>query len=143
MIKHTRAFLFMSLSFLVLLTGCGSGYTGQEPTSLQVTRFDQVTQHQAAPRVWTVTETHTVQQLFDEMQNMPMHQNQGADTCARAPYAYTLAFFVGTKSLQKDELYTSCFTLTLADGSQRDPTTTFDALFAGMLHLSHKDVIGW
>jgi hypothetical protein len=74
---------------------------------------------------------------------MPAHHNQGADSCARARYAYTLAFFVGTKSLQKDELYTYCFTLTLAGGNQLDPTTTFDSLFAGMLHLSHKDVIGW
>jgi hypothetical protein len=138
--KLTKGLLLISISLLVFVAGCGSVTPAQEPTTLQVTRMDNWSQGPAAPRSWTITDVHAVQQLFDEIQNLPEHQNNGADSCARPHYSYHLDFLTGTKSLQQDDLDTYCTTLTLADGSHRDPTGTFDSLLAGMLHLSTQDV---
>ena len=138
--KLTQGLLLISISLLVFVAGCGSVTPAQEPTTLQVTRMDNWSQGPAAPRSWTITDVHAVQQLFDEIQNLPAHQNNGADSCARPHYSYHLDFLAGTKSLQQDDLDTYCTTLTLADGSHRDPTAAFDSLLAGMLHLSTQDV---
>jgi len=141
--KHLKVLLLMSLFCLVFFAGCGSAQAGQDPTTLQVTRMDQLSKDHPGLHSWTITDAHAVQQLFQEIPNLPEHQNHGADTCARPRYTYTLEFLAGTKRLQKDELYTYCFTLTLEDGSQRDPTATFDSLLSGMLHLSVQDLRGW
>ena len=138
--KLTKGLLLISISLLVFVAGCGSVTPAQEPTTLQVTRMDNWSQSPAAPRSWTITYVHAVQQLFDEIQNLPEHQNNGADSCARPHYSYHLDFLTGTKSLQQDDLDTYCTTLTLADGSHRDLTVTFDSLLAGMLHLSTQDL---
>jgi len=136
--KLTKGLLLLAISLLLFVVGCGAVTPAQEPTTLHVTRTDHW--GHAAPHSWTITDVHAVQQLFDETQNLPEHQNNGTDSCALAHYAYHLEFLAGTKSLQQDDLNTYCFTLTLADGSHRDPTATFDALLAGMLHLSTQDV---
>ena len=138
--KLTKGLLLISISLLLFLTGCGSGTPAQESTILQVTRTDNWGQGPVAPQSWTITDTHAIQQLFAELQNLPEHQNNGADSCARPHYSYHLVFLVGTQSLQQDDLNTYCSTLTLADGSHRDPTAAFDSLLAGMLHLSTQDV---
>jgi hypothetical protein len=138
--KLTKGLLLISISLLVFLAGCGSGTPAQQPTILQVTRTDNRSQSPTAPQSWTITDAHAVQQLYNEMQNLPEHQNNGADSCARPQYSYHLVFLAGTKSLQQDDLDTYCSTLTFADGSHRDPTTTFDSLLAGMLHISTQDL---
>ena len=136
--KLTRGLLLIAIPLLLFVAGCGTVTPAQEPTTLHVTRMDQW--GHTAPRSWTITDVHAVQQLFDETQNLPEHQNNGTDSCPQAHYAYHLDFLAGTKSLQQDDLNTYCFTLTLADGSQRDPTAAFDARLSGMLHLSPQDV---
>jgi len=141
--KLSKALLLISLCLFVFFTGCGSVQSAQQPTALRVTRMDNLSQSHAVVRMWTIMDAHAVQQLFDEIQSLPTHHNYGADTCARSHYSYSLYFLAGTKSLQRDELYTYCFTLTLDDGSEHDPTATFDSLFTGMLHLSKKDLLGW
>ena len=138
--KLTKGLLLIALSLLLFVAGCGAVTPAQQPTTLQVTRMDNWSQGPAVARSWTITDVHAVQQLFDEMQNLPAHQNTGADSCARPHYSYHLDFLAGTKSLQRDDLATYCATLTLADGSHRDPTAAFDSLLAGMLHLSTQDV---
>lgn len=143
MMKKFKILLLIALFIGVFVAGCGSAQSAQEPTTLQVTRLDNLSPDHAVVRSWTITDAQAVQHLFQEVQNLPEHQNRGADSCARSRYSYTLDFFVGTKSLQKGELYTYCFTLTLEDGSHRDPTDTFTSLLAGMLHLSTKELIGW
>ncbi len=137
--KLTRGLLLIAISLLLFVAGCGAVTPAQEPTTLHVTRMDNWSQG-SAPRSWAITDVHSVQQLFNETQNLPEHQNNGADSCARPHYAYHLDFLAGTNSLQQDDLNTYCSTLTLADGSHRDPTAAFDALLAGMLHLSPQDV---
>jgi hypothetical protein len=155
--KLSQALFLSSLAFLLFFTGCGSiqatqkppplqvAHTDQRsaPITLQVTRMDQVSQRPVPPRSWTITDAHAIQQLLAEIQKLPAHYNRGADTCARPHYAYSLDFWVGTKSLQKDELYTYCLTLTSADGSEYDPTAPFYALLTGMLHLSKNALLGW
>src|SRR5258708_32506173 len=141
--KLTKALLLISFSRLVFVAGCGSVSPAQEPTTVQVTRMDNWSQGPAAPRSWTITYVHAVQQLFDEIQNLPEHQNNGADSCARPHYSYHLVFLAGTKSLQQDDLDTYCTTLTLADGSHRDLTVTVDSLLAGRVLLSTQNFVGW
>lgn len=138
--KLTKGLLLISIPLLLFFAGCGTVTPAQEPTTLQVTRTDNRSQGPTVPQSWTITDAHTIQQLFNEIQNLPQHQNNGADSCARPHYSYHLIFWAGTKSLQTDDLNTYCSTLTLADGSQRDPSATFDSLLAGMLHLSTQDL---
>ena len=138
--KLNKKLLLISISLLLFRAGCRSATPAQEPTTLQATRTDNQSQGQVAPQSWTISDAHAVQQLFADMQNLPEHQNNGADSCARPHYSYHLVFLVGTQSLQQDDLNTYCSTLTFADGSHHDPTTTFDTLLAGMLHLSPQDV---
>ena len=138
--KLIKGLLLISISLLLFVAGCGAVTPAQQPTTLQVTRMDNWRQGHAAPRSWTITDVQAVQHLWASMQNLPAHQNTGADSCARPHYSYHLDFLAGTKSLQQDDLDTYCATLTLADGSHRDPTAAFDLLLAGMLHLSTQDV---
>ena len=138
--KRTTGLLLISISLFLFLAGCGSVTSAQEPTTLQVTRTNNWSQGTPAPKSWTITDAHAVQQLFAEIQNLSGHQNNGADSCARPHYSYHLGFLAGTKSLQQDDLDTYCTTLTFADGSHRDPTATFDSLLANMLHLSTQDL---
>jgi hypothetical protein len=138
--KLIKGLLLISIPLLLFLAGCQSGKPAQEPTILQVTRINNLSKGPTAPQSWTITDAHAVQQLFDEIQNLPEHQNNGADSCGRPPYSYHLIFLAGTKSLQQDDLGIYCNTLTLPDGSHHDPTTTFDSLLAGMLHISTQDV---
>lgn len=141
--KHSKVLLLIALFIGVFFAGCGSVPSAQEPTTLQVTRMDNLRPDNAVVRSWTITDAQAIQNLFQEGQNLPTHQNRGADSCARSHYSYTLDFLAGTKSLQKSELYTYCFTLTLEDGSHLDPTETFTSELAGMLRLSTKELIGW
>src|SRR3984893_3912260 len=138
--KLSKGLLLISCSLLLFFAGCGTATPAQEPTTLQVTRTDNWSQGPTAPQSWTITDAHAVQQLFHETQNLPEHQNNGTDSCARPQYTYHLVFLDGTKSLQQDDLGLYCFTLTLPDGSHRDPTTTFNSELAGMLHISPQDV---
>lgn len=138
--KLCKGLLLISIPLLLFFTGCGSTQPAQQPTSLQVTRMDNLSQGPAAQRSWTITDAHAIQQLFDEIQNLPEHQNNGADSCARPHYSYHLDFLAGTTSIQKDDLDIYCTTLTLPDGSHRDQTATFDSMLAGMLHLSTNDL---
>lgn len=140
LMKLNKKLLLISISLLLFLAGCGSATPAQEPTTLQATRTDNQSQGPVAPQSWTISDAHAVQQLFADMQNLPEHQNNGADSCARPHYSYHLVFLAGTQSLQTGDLNTYCSTLTFADGSHRDPTTAFDSLLAGMLHLSPQDV---
>src|SRR5438128_2204143 len=131
--KLSKALLLISLSLLLFCTGWGSVQSAQHPTALQVTRLDN--RGHTGLRVWMITDAHAVQQLFDEIQRLPGHQPDGTDACWRPHYTYSLEFLAGAKSLQKDELYARCVTLTFADGSAHDTTATFDSRFAGILHL--------
>src|ERR1700738_1151355 len=138
--KRIKGLLLISIPLLLFLAGCQSGTPTQQPTILQVTRINSRSYGPTAPQSWTITDAHAVQQLFDEIQNLPEHQNNGTDSCARPQYTYHLVFLAGTKSLQQDDLGLYCTTLTLADGSHLDPSATFDSLLAGMLHLSTQDL---
>src|SRR3984893_9090776 len=138
--KLTKGLLLISISLLLFFAGCGTVTPAQEPTILQVTRTDNRSHGPTAPQSWTINDAHAIQQLFNEIQNLPEHQNNGADSCARPHYLYHLVFLAGTKSLQTDDLGLYCTTLTLADGSHLDPSATFDSLLAGMLHLSTQDL---
>jgi hypothetical protein len=141
--KLSRTLLPIFLFFVVLCAGCGFIPSSQKPDTLQVVRTDIQDQSAARIHTWTIINAQAVQQLFDEVQGLPMHHNTGADSCARSRYSYTLNFLAGKKSLQTDELYTYCFTLTFPDGSQHDPTDAFNSQFASMLHLSTKELTGF
>lgn len=158
--NHLKRLILSGLFFCLFLTGCGSPSLVQpSPTlhaahstlanqrsaslTLQVTGRDQVSQQPTPPRSWTITDVHAIHQLLEEIQRLPAHHNVGADTCARPYYAYTLDFYTGTVHVQHDDLYSYCLTLTSADGSEYDPTTTFYSLLTGMLHLSKKELLGW
>lgn len=158
--KFFKVPLLSSLFFFLLLAGCGSVSSVQNPPTVRITHGDQVSQSPApitlqvtrrgqvsqptiSSRSWTITNAHAIQQLLDEIQRLPAHHNVGADTCARPFYLYTLDFWAGTTILQKDELYSYCLSLTAADGSEHDPTTTFYSLLTAMLHLSKKELLGW
>ena len=140
--ERSRSLLPIFIFFFVLFVGCGSVPFTQKPDTLQVVRTENRNQSATGARTWTITDVQAVQQLFDEVQGLPMHHNTGADSCAEPRYSYQLNFVGGKKSLQKDELYTYCFTLTLPDGSQHDTTDTFDSQLARMLHLSTKELTG-
>lgn len=140
--KLSRALLPILLFFVVLFAGCGSVPSPQKPDVLQVVRTDNRNQSAAGTSTWTITDAHVVQQLFDEVQGLPVHQNNGADSCGKPRYSYMLNFLGGKQSLQKDELYRYCFTLTFPDGSLHNTTDAFDSQIAGMLHLSTKELFG-
>ena len=158
--KLSRTLFLFSLFFFLFVAGCGSIQADQHPSTLQmdhlnhvsqspvavtlqVTRMDQISQSPAPQRSWTITDAHAIQQLLNEIQKLPVHRNLGADSCARPHYLYTLNFLAGTSSLQRDELYSYCLTLTSVDGSEYDPTATFYSLLTGMLHLSKNELLGW
>jgi len=158
--SRLKGLLLCCLFFCLFLAGCGSALLAQNtpalhvvlgtptqqrstPLTLQVVRRDQVSQYPASPRSWTITDTHAISQLLEEIQQLPVHHNVGADSCARPLYTYTLDFFTGTTRMQHDELYSYCLTLTIANGSEHDPTPTFYSLLTGMLHLSQKELRGW
>ena len=142
LIKLASGLLLFTISLLMLFAACTS--TSQQPTSLQVTRVVNNPAHKnLSTKSWTVTDANAVQQLFDEIHNLPAHHNNGADSCAEPFYSYHLNFFKGTTSIEKDDLYTYCFTLLSADGSEYDPSATFNTHFAQMLQVSPKDLTGW
>jgi hypothetical protein len=62
--KHLKVLLLMSLFCLVFFAGCGSAQAGQDPTTLQVTRMDQLSKDHPGLHSWTITDAHAVQQLF-------------------------------------------------------------------------------
>lgn len=138
-----KPFSFMLVSFFLFFAGCSAMATSPQPTVLQVTRINAREQSSVTPQTWVIKDTQHVQQLFNEIQQLPVHQNHGADSCARPMYNYHLQFLAGTQSIQEDDLYKYCFTLTLPDGSNHDPSDTFTTLLASMLHLSTKDLRGF
>lgn len=142
-----KSFSRLSLLCIILscfLVGCGMGalslqpqpVTSQkpQPTMLQVTR--ESTFH-ASLRSWVITDVKQVQQLFQEIQQLPGHQNNGADSCVNYPYDYSLTFLIGTKSMQQDDLGRYCGTLTVMNGRHFDPTETFNSLLRNMLKVNN------
>jgi len=129
----------------MLFAACTST-PSQQPTSLHVTRVGTMERTNVSPRSWVITDTYAVQQLFNEIQNLPTHHNNGADSCAMSYYTYHLNFFAGTKSIAKDDLYAYCSTLSSSPGGTDeklyDPTQSFNSLFAKMLQVSPNNLSG-
>jgi hypothetical protein len=120
--------------FLIMLLAACRSMPSQQPTRLEVTRVE--TRNQTAKRTWVIIDPHAVQQLFQEIYNLPDHHNNGSDSCAEPTYQYHLNFFANTTSIEKDDLNTYCFTLTTADGHEYDPTDAFNRELAKMLGIS-------
>lgn len=139
MLKNLSKLFFLLIPLSCFLVGCGMDAVfaqpptllGPQPTTLQVTRTSTST---GALRSWTITDVRRVQQLFQEIQRLPGHQNNGADSCVTYPYTYALNFFA--KSLQQDDLGRYCGTLTLANGRHLNPTATFNSLLRTMLNVN-------
>lgn len=127
------AFLFLPL--FCVLVGCGmeAAAVQPQPTTLQVTRESTST---GSSRFWIISDVKRVQQLLQEIQRLPRHQNNGADSCVTYPYDYALNFLAGTRSIQQDDLGRYCGTLTLADGHHFNPTETFNSLLRNMLSVN-------
>lgn len=141
-LKLAGGLLLFTISLLMLFAACTST-PSQQPTSLQVTRVVNNPAHKnLSPKSWTITDANAVQQLFDDIHNLPTHHNNGADSCGEPFYSYHLNFFKGTTSIEKDDLYTYCGTLSSANVSY-DPTPDFNTHFAQMLHVSPNDLTGW
>ncbi len=139
--KSSKIPQFICFFLLLLLTAACTSTPSQQPASLQITRWE--TRNPSVTRNWTINDKATVQQLFQEIHNLPTHQNNGADSCAEPYYRYHLNFLASTKSIEKDDLNTYCFTLLAADGKEYDPTDAFDLELAKMIgvspnHLSDK-----
>jgi hypothetical protein len=152
MIHHSLRRFFLFIPLFCFLAGCGiPGWSPQpqsptlqatrastspapQPTTLQVTRVR--TSGALQQRSWTITDVKHVHQLFQVIQTLPRHQNNGADACVTAPSRYFLTFLVGAKSIQQDALGVYCKTLTLENGSGLDPTDTFNSLFQNMLNVN-------
>lgn len=123
--------------FLIMLLAACRSMPPQQPTRLEVTRVE--TRHQNIRRTWVVTDSQAVQQLFQEIYNLPDHHNNGSDSCAEPTYQYHLNFFANATSIEKDDLNTYCFTLTTSDGHTYDPTDAFNRELAKMLGVSTLD----
>lgn len=135
--KPSKRLVLISIFFLILFTACTST-PSQQPTSLKVQRVGLL--KHGPPQNWTIADTKSIQQLFQEIHNLPVHHNNGTDACAESFYVYHLDFFVGTKSIEKDDLGAYCRTLTTPDGTSYDPTDSFISSFAKEIHVSPDDV---
>jgi hypothetical protein len=133
--KNTPQLSFLFLPLFCFLVGCGMGALSPQPqpTTLQVTRTS--TFH-GSQRFWTLTDGKRVHQLFQEIQQLPVHQNKGADSCVTYPYDYSLNFLVGTTRIQQDDLGRYCGTLTGENGRHFNLTVTFTSLFLNLLHMN-------
>ncbi len=141
-IRRAALFLFLPC---IICAACASTPSGQ-PTSLQVTRVLMRGPAGVPAHTWTITDAQAVQQLFTEVQNLPAHHNKGADLCIAPLYAYHLNFLDGTKSIEKDDLYTYCVTLTAISGrtagQHYDLTPTFNTELGQMLNIPADNLTG-
>ena len=135
--KLSKSLALISICLLIVFTACTST-PSQQPTSLKVQRVGML--KHGPPQNWTITDTKGVQQLFQEIHNLPVHHNNGTDSCAESFYVYHLNFFIGTKSIEKDDLGSYCRTLTAPDGTSYDPTNSFISSFSKLLNVSPDDV---
>ena len=128
--RFSKWLLLVGLFLIIILAACRS-MPSQQPTRLEVTRVE--TRDQTVKRTWVINDAPAIQQLFQEIYNLPDHHNNGADSCSEPTYQYHLNFFAGTTSIEKDDLNMYCNTLTTIDGHEYDPTDAFTTKLAMML----------
>ena len=135
--KLSKTLILIFIFLPILFTACTSA-PSQKPTQLTVQRVGML--KHVSPRTWTITNAQAVQQLFQEVHNLPLHHNNGTDSCAESYYVYHLNFFVGTTSIEKDDIGSHCNTLTTADGTAYDQTDAFIGSFSKLLNVSPNDL---
>ena len=131
---------------LLLIGGCGAGYTSSlspQPTTLQVTRMSTLPDNHYPPLSRTITNSNSVQKLYNAALALPKASATGAQSCpADIGLIYHLSFLQNGKLIR--EMYlgpTGCPYILVNKNDMRPLTQSFESLFMQTLGISSHQLV--